>query len=116
MNERKIKTLERRIEKVKEKITKLGKMRPGSISKQYNVCGTPNCRCKNKEKPIKHGPYYKLNYTHRGKGKSEFVKKENLSETKKEIGNFIKLKELIAVWTDSSLEIAQIRRILDKKL
>jgi hypothetical protein len=116
LNNSKIKILEGRITRVKEKIIELGEMRPGSISKQYNVCGNPKCRCKDKEDPRKHGPYYQLNYTHRGKGKTEFVKKENLAQTKMEIKNFLKLKELMAKWTDLSLEIAKIRRVLNKKV
>jgi hypothetical protein len=116
LNTVKIKSLGVRINRTKQKINEIGEMRPGSISKQYNVCGTPNCRCKDKNNPVKHGPYYQLNYTHRGKSKTEFVKKEKLTETKMQIKNFAKMKDLIAIWTDLSLEIAQIRRVLDKKM
>ena len=55
----------KKIESIKQKIIELEEMRPGSLSKQYNVCGTPNCKCKDKEKPQKHGPYYQLSYTHK---------------------------------------------------
>jgi len=41
-------------------------MRPGSLSKQYSVCGKAGCRCVDREKPRKHGPYYQLSYVHRG--------------------------------------------------
>jgi hypothetical protein len=38
--------LEVEIAKVKEELAGLGDLRPGSLSTQYNVCGSPNCKCK----------------------------------------------------------------------
>ncbi len=38
--------LERQIEKVKRGLAALGDPRPGSLSTQYNVCGSPGCRRK----------------------------------------------------------------------
>jgi hypothetical protein len=38
--------IERQIEKVKRDLAALGDLRPGSLSTQYNVCGSPGCRCK----------------------------------------------------------------------
>ena len=74
---------EKKIETSKKKLTALGDMRPGSLSKQYNVCGNPTCRCKDPDNPKKHGPYHQLSYTHKSRSKSEFVKKEDLAEVKK---------------------------------
>ena len=75
----------KKIESIKQKIIELEEMRPGSLSKQYNVCGTPNCKCKDKEKPQKHGPYYQLSYTHKSRSKTEFIRKQDLEITKKAI-------------------------------
>lgn len=47
--------IEAKIEKLKAALRELGEMRPGSISRQYNVCGNPSCRCKDAKKPKKHG-------------------------------------------------------------
>ena len=44
--ERRIRALEFQIEKVKRELGGLGDLHPGSLSEQYNVCGNPNCRCK----------------------------------------------------------------------
>jgi len=35
---------------------------PGAITKQYKICGKPNCRCMDKENPRKH-PSFQLSYT-----------------------------------------------------
>lgn len=51
-----------------------GLMLPGSIKKQWNVCGMPGCRCKDPDNPQKHGPYFQLSFTLAGKSTSMFVK------------------------------------------
>ena len=45
MDTRREATLQRQIEKVKRDLAALGDLRPGSLSTQYNVCGSPGCRC-----------------------------------------------------------------------
>ena len=73
MDTRREATLQRQIEKVKRDLAALGDLRPGSLSTQFNVCGSPGCRCK-ATPPIKHGPYYQVSYTRKGKSSSKFVK------------------------------------------
>lgn len=71
---------ERRIEQLRRKLAQLGPMLPGSISEQWNVCGTSGCRCKDPDHPVKHGPYYQLSFTVGGKSSTLFIKKEDLAE------------------------------------
>jgi len=107
--------LEKKIKTIKTKLSALGDMRPGSLSTQFNVCGNPSCRCKDAETPKKHGPYYQLSYTHKGRSKSEFVKKEDLTEVKKQIRNYQKFKQLTGEWIDLSLELARLRKLVGKE-
>ena len=65
----KINTRQAQIRKIKKNLEELGEIMPGSLSKQYNVCGNPNCRCKDSVNPRKHGPYYNLSYTWNSKAK-----------------------------------------------
>jgi hypothetical protein len=37
-------------------------MHPGSLTRQYNVCGKAGCRCKDRAHPRRHGAYYKVSY------------------------------------------------------
>lgn len=67
-----------RIRRIKDALSRLGPIVPGSISTQWNVCGKPGCRCKDPKKPQKHGPYFQLSFTVDGKSSSLFVKKEEL--------------------------------------
>ena len=46
-----------------KRLCSLGPFLPGSISEQWNVCGTPRCKCKDPKRPQKHGPYYQLSFS-----------------------------------------------------
>lgn len=97
----------KKIIKLKNEILNLGTMHPGSISKQYNVCGKKDCKCKDKKEPQKHGPYYQLSYSIRGKSSSVFIKKENLSEAKRRVENYQKFKELNVELTKATVELSK---------
>ena len=107
--------LAEKIESIKQKITELEEIRPGSLSKQYNVCGTPNCKCKDKEKPQKHGPYYQLSYTHKSRGKTEFIRKQDLEITKKAVENYKEFMALRDEWIEASIELAKSRKSQGRK-
>ena len=85
---------ERRVEQIKKKMGQLGPMLPGSFSEQWNVCGTPGCRCKDPDKPVKHGPYYQLSFTVGGRSSTMFIKKEDLQEARRRVKRYRQFKEL----------------------
>ncbi len=95
---------------IKQELMELGDMRPGILTKQYNVCGTKNCKCKDPKNPKKHGPYYQLSYCHQGKSTSEFVKKDRVSTVKQELKNYKRFKKLTAKWIELSVKIAKARK------
>ena len=88
----------------------MGEMRPGALSKQYNVCGKQGCRCKDPRDPQKHGPYYQISYTHLGKSTSEFVKREVVAEARRRLTNYAKFRRLTQEWVALSLRIARAHR------
>ena len=108
MDTRRETTLQRQIEKVKRDLAALGDMRPGSLSTQYNVCGSPGCRCK-ATPPIKHGPYHQVSYTRKGKSSSKFVKKKDLPTVRKQLKNYGKMKLLMERWVDLATELSTLR-------
>ena len=103
-----IKNLKIEIEEIKRQIAALGDLRPGSISEQYNVCGKKGCRCK-ADPPEKHGPYYQLSYTRKGKSRSMFVKKGKVAEVEKQVENYRLLKSLVDRWVDLAIELADLK-------
>ena len=110
MSKHDIEQSQARIGEIKQELGELGDMRPGSVSEQYNVCGNPTCRCKDPEDPKKHGPYYQLSYSHKGKSTTEFVKKEAISEVRKQLENYRTFKMLNKEWIDLSVQIAKLRK------
>ena len=105
---KKIRALEGQIEKIKGKLVRIGDLRPGSLSQQYNVCGNPNCRCK--EDPSKrHGPYHQLSFTRNGRSRTKFVKKPDLSEVQRQLKNYGRLRALVERWIELSSELCQLR-------
>ena len=105
---RRICVLEVQIEKVKRELGGLGDLHPGSLSEQYNVCGNPNCRCK-ENPPKKHGPYYQLSFTRKGRSRTKFVKRPHLSQVKKQLKNYARLRSLVDRWIELSSELCQQR-------
>ena len=103
------KQIEKQIQRIKKELTELGELRPGSLSKQYNVCGKASCRCKDPEHPKRHGPYYQVSYGRKGKSSSAFVRPESLADVKKQLANYKRLKELVNRWIDLGLEHAQLQ-------
>jgi len=107
-----IRALEGKIERIKRELAALGDLRPGSLSEQYNVCGNPNCRCK--EDPAKrHGPYYQISFTRKGRSRTKFVKRPHLSDVKKQLKNYARLRNLIDSWIELSSQLCDLR--LDEK-
>ena len=99
--------IERQIEHLKRQLAELGPMHPGSLSEQYNVCGKPGCRCKDPKNPQKHGPYYQLSFTWRGKSRTRFMRAERLAGMQQKIANYKRFRELTDAWVDLVVEREQ---------
>jgi hypothetical protein len=103
------------IEELKKRLVELGPMHPGSISEQYNVCGTPGCQCKDPKKPRRHGPYYQLSFTWRGKSSTRFVRPEGLTEMRQKVANYKRLRELVNEWVELAIELEKAERAAAKQ-
>ena len=101
------KTLEARIEKVKAKLMKIGEMRPGSLSRQYSACQKPGCKCVDPLKPQKHGPFYQLSYSHRGRSTTQFVRPQFAARVRHQIATYKRFKALTDKWVALALELAK---------
>ena len=105
--------IERRIEAIRQRLTHLGPMHPGRLTEQYNVCGKAGCHCKDPKKPQKHGPYYQLSFTWRGKSTTRFVRLEQVAEMRRQVANYKRFRELVNEWVD--LEVARERMEREKR-
>jgi len=82
------------VAEVKEALDALGPVLPGSIGKQWNVCGKPGCRCKDPRHPRRHGPYYQLSFTLAGRSSTLFLKAEELAMVRQCIRRYRRFREL----------------------
>jgi hypothetical protein len=64
----------------------------------------PGCRCKDPQDPRKHGPYYQLSYTWRGKSSSRFVRPEQIAEMRQKVARYKRFRELVNEWVDLAVE------------
>jgi len=99
------------VPEIKRALAALGDIHPGSLSKQWNVCGKPDCRCKDHKHPRKHGPYYQISYTWRGKSHTVFVPGNQVPEVKKQIANYHRFRILCRQWVDAALQLARRQKI-----
>ena len=97
----------RTLQRIKKELVNLGPMLPGTLGKQWNVCGTPRCRCKDPKNPLRHGPYFQLSFSIQGKSSSLFIKKEDVAEVQKRILRYEKFKKLTMALIQAHVELAR---------
>lgn len=106
--EKKVQALERKIATIKRHLALLGDLRPGSLSEQYNVCGSPGCKCK-ADPPVKHGPYWQVSFSRKGKSSTRFVKPQHLARVRTQLKAYEKLRTLVDTWITLATELANLR-------
>ena len=104
-----IQVIEGRVRRIKAELNRLGELRPGALSEQYNVCGKPGCRCK-ATPPEKHGPYHQLSWSRNGKSTTRFVRRPELRAVRGQIKAYQRLQQLVDEWIAASVEICEIKR------
>ena len=92
-----IEKIEKEILAIKANLQNIGPMRPGSINEQF------------KDPKAKSGSYYQLNYTHKMKTRTEYIRKNNLETLKSEIGEYQRFRELIDDWVTLSIQVSKLR-------
>ena len=106
--------VQRRLAHLQPQLLALGPVHPGSISEQYNVCGQPGCHCKDPKKPQKHGPYYQLSFTWRGKSSTRFLRPEQVEPMRQKVANYKRLRELMNEWVSLGVERERAERAEEK--
>lgn len=100
----KIKKVEQEIATIKKEMFEIGDMRPGSLTKQMR---------KAREK---YGAYWQLSYTHRGKGRTGYVREECVEQVKTETVNYKRYKKLMDRLIKLSIEKSSLKMELGKKI
>jgi hypothetical protein len=102
---------ELRIQRIKDQIIELGPLLPGSLSEQWNVCGSPGCKCKDSRKPIRHGPYYQLSFSVKGRSSTLGVRPDEVPEVRRRIQRYRRFKELVLDLTQAYVDLARKQKL-----
>lgn len=86
--------IEAAIATIKKKLMKLGRMHPGSLSKQKRPRG---------------GEYHQLSYSYGGKGHTKYVRPEDAPELMQKLENYRSFRELTKKWVELEIELAKLR-------
>jgi len=109
---RQLQSLRQEYDRLKQEITALGHVVPGSIQKREYRCGKPNCRCMTEG--ILHGPYYQWTRKIRGKTVNINLERETAMTVKEWIRNNRKLRKLCSNLERKSLTVLKIIANLQK--
>ena len=101
---KKMQVIEKKIEKIKQELLKIGEMRPGSLTLQYQ---------KPKEKK---GAFYQISYTHHMRSKTQHVKPEFVDDLREQIVNYKRFKTLTSEWVDLAIEYSILKIEHAKKI
>ena len=102
--------IQERIEAITRELGALGPMHPGSVSEQYNICGSAGCKCKDTKKPKKHGPYYQLSYTWRGRSSTKFIRPDQLAGMREKVETYKRFRALMNEWIDLAVDRERLER------
>ena len=103
MSEKRMRQIERKIDRIKEALSEIGPMRPGSLTRQYREPGE------------RVGAYWQISYTRRMRSRTEYVRPEWVAETRRQIATYKRFKRLLDQWVDLSIEHSQLRMRIAKR-
>jgi hypothetical protein len=92
-----LQSFDRQIQRIQTQLTKLGPMRPGTLTRQY------------RQPERQQGAYYQLSYTYQMKSHTEYVPKREVAIVRKEIAVYQRYKTLTAQWIDRALQRSRLR-------
>jgi hypothetical protein len=100
--------LDEKILRLKQQLVALEPFHPGSLSRQYQVCGRRGCQCRDPHQPRPHGPYTKLTYVYHGKFTCRFVRAEWVPEVTALVATFKQFRQIMDEWIALAIARAQL--------
>ena len=97
-----LKQIEKRIDRIQSELVKIDAMRPGSLTRQY------------KDPKKQTGAYYQLSYTLDMRSRTEYIRKEWVSEIRRQIKRYKRYKQLNAEWVSLSIEHSKLSMKLER--
>ena len=102
MTKIRLKQIEKRIERIKSELAKIEGMRPGSLTRQY------------KDPQQQTGAYYQLSYTLDMRSRTEYIRKDCVSEVRRQVKQYKRHKQLNAEWVSLGIEYSKLAMKLQR--
>lgn len=84
-----------------QEMAQLSPVCSGSLHEQYLTCGKPECRCHDRRKPQRHGPYYLWVRRIGGKQVNRTLRPgPELDRVREGIANYQRVQQLFSRWVE----------------
>ena len=91
MQDKSLEICDRQIQSIKDQLTALGPLRPGSLSRQY------------RQPRRRQGAYYQISYTLRMRSHTDYVRPKEVAQLRQELAAYRRFKQLTARWVQVAL-------------
>ena len=102
MQAKSLQIFDRQIQRIQTQLTKLGPLRPGTLTRQY------------RQPERQQGAYYQLSYTYQMRSHTEYVPQREVANVRKEIAVYHRYKKLTAQWINLALQRSRLRMQLGR--
>ena len=96
MTNKRLAQIERRVDKIKAELADIGDIRPGSLTQQY------------KDPENQSGPYYQLSYTLDMRSRTEYIRRDCVSDVRRQVSNYKRFKTLTGEWITLGIEYSRL--------
>jgi hypothetical protein len=102
MEHKRMGQIEKKIARIKEALGGIGPMRPGSLTEQF------------KDRENKEGAFWQISYTRQMHSRTDYIRREWVKTTQKQIKEYKTFKRLIETWVALAIEHAKLTMKIEK--
>jgi len=102
MDAKRIGQIEKKIASIKKALGEIGPMRPGSITEQF------------KDRENKAGAFWQISYTRQMQSRTDYIRREWVTVTQKQVKEYKKFKRLIDMWVALAIDHAKLTMKMEK--
>jgi hypothetical protein len=97
MDQKRMGQIEKKIASIKKALGAIGDMRPGALTEQF------------KDRENAEGAFWQLSYTRQMQSRTDYIRREWVKVTQKQIQEYKTFKRLIDTWVALAIEHAKLR-------
>ncbi len=102
MDHKRLGQIEKQIASIKQVLRAIGAMRPGSLTKQF------------KDRDKEEGAFWQISYTRQMQSRTDYIRREWVQATQKQIKEYKKFKRLIDTWVTLAIEHSKLMMKIEK--